>query len=98
MSKLTVVAKIVAKKDFRDSVKNEMLSLIEPTRKEDGCIEYRLHQDDEDPAVFVFYETWENRACLDKHMNTDHYKNYVKVVGSMIEEKVVHKMSRIEQG
>jgi len=93
--KLTVVAKIVAKKESVESVKNEMLKLIEPTRKEQGCIEYNLHQDNEDPAVLVFYETWENRACLDKHMSTDHYKNYVSAVGGLIDEKVVHKMTRI---
>jgi len=93
--KLNVVAKIVAKKESIESVKNEMLKLIEPTRKEQGCIEYNLHQDNEEPAVFVFYETWESRACLDNHMSTDHYKNYVSTVGGLIDEKVVHKMTRI---
>ena len=90
-----MVAKIVAKKESIESVKNEMLKLIEPTRKEQGCIEYNLHQDNEEPAVFVFYETWESRACLDNHMSTDHYKNYVSTVGGLIDEKVVHKMTRI---
>lgn len=96
MSKLTVVAKVVAKTDFVETVKMELLRLIAPTRKEDGCIEYNLHQDNEDPAVFVFYETWESLACLENHMNSEHFKIYVNVVGSMIEEKVVHKMTRIE--
>jgi len=96
MSKLTVVAKIVAKRESVESVKSELLKLIMPTRKEEGCLEYNLHQDNEDPAVFVFYETWESLACLEKHMNSEHFKNYVNAVGSMIEEKVVHKMTRIE--
>ena len=96
MSKLTVVAKIVAKKDSIKTVKTELLKLIEPTRKEAGCIEYNLHQDNDNPAFFVFYETWENFACLEKHMNSDHFKSYVNVAGSMIEDKIVHKMTRIE--
>lgn len=96
MSKLTVVAKVVAKRECLESVKNELLKLITPTRKENGCIEYNLHQDNEEPAVFIFYETWENLASLESHMNTDHFKNYVNAVGSMLEEKVVHKMTRIE--
>lgn len=95
MPKLTVVAKVVAKKDSVEYVKNEMLKLIEPTRKEDGCIGYNLHQDNEDPAVFVFYETWESLACLDKHMNTDCFKNFVNAVGSLVEEMAVHKMTRL---
>ena len=96
MPNLTVVAKITAKKDSVDNVKSELLKLITPTRKENGCIEYNLHQDNDDPAVFVFYETWESLACLENHTNTDHFKNYVSAVGSLIEEKVVQKMARIE--
>lgn len=95
MSTVTVVAKVTAKKDAVDTVKSELLKLIEPTRKESGCIGYTLHQDNEDPALFVFYETWESLACLERHMNSEHFKEYVKVVGSLIEDKVVHKMTRI---
>ena len=95
MSKLSVVAKIVAKNEAVDIVKSELMKLIEPTRKEDGCIEYKLHQDNEAPALFIFYETWESAACLEKHMNTDHFKNFVTVVGSLVEEIVIHKMTKI---
>lgn len=95
MSKLTIVAKVVAKKEFVEIVKSELLKLVPPTRKEAGCIEYNLHQDDEDPAVFVFYETWDGLASLENHMNSDHFKNYINAVGDLIAEKVVHKMTRI---
>lgn len=95
MSTITVVARLVAKKDSIDAVKSELLKLIEPTRKEQGCIEYRLHQDNADPAVFVFYENWESAISLEKHTVTDHYKAYVSAVDGLIEEKTVHKMTRI---
>ena len=96
MSKFTVVAKVTAKKGSVESVRSELLKLIEPTRRENGCLGYNLHQDNEDPAVFIFYETWESLACLDNHMNTDHFKNYVSAVGDLIEAKSVHKMTRIK--
>ncbi len=96
MSVLTVVAKVVAKKGFVDSVKSELLKLVAPTRNEEGCIEYRLHQDNDDPVVFIFYENWKSEACLGKHMNSDHFKSYVTAIDGMIEEKAVHKMTRIE--
>ncbi|MDD2271717.1 MAG: putative quinol monooxygenase [Desulfuromonadaceae bacterium] len=95
MSKITVVAKIVAKKDAVETVKSELLKLVPLTREEAGCIEYKLHQDNEEPAVFVFYETWESLVCLENHMNSDHFKNYVNAVGSLIEEKIVHKMTQL---
>jgi len=95
VSKITVVAKVVAKKVAVGAVKTELLKLIVPTRKESGCIEYRLHQDNQDPAVFIFYENWEDAASLEKHINTDHYKAYVRAVSEMIDEKVVNKMTMI---
>lgn len=96
MSLLTIVAKLVAKKESVESVKSELLKLIAPTRNEDGCIDYRLHQDNVDPAIFVFYENWESAACLEKHMKSDHYKAYVRALDGLIEEKVVHKMTLVE--
>ena len=96
MTTLTVVAKIVAKNDSIESVKSEMLKLIDPTRNEDGCIEYNLHQDNENPAVFIFFETWKSIACLESHMNTDHFKSFVTAVGNVVEEIVLNKMTRIE--
>lgn len=95
MAIVTVVAKVVARTDAIDVVKTELLKMIEPTRKENGCIEYRLHQDNTDPATFIFYENWESMACLERHMDSVHFKNYVAAVGNLIADKVVHKMTCI---
>jgi quinol monooxygenase YgiN len=92
---ITVVAKVVAQKAAVEAVKIELLKLILPTRNESGCIEYRLHLDNQDPAVFFFYEIWDDDVSLAKHINTDHYKAYVKAVDGMIENKIINKMTRI---
>src|SRR5690349_19751996 len=96
MPKVTVIAQVVSKQDSVEAVKAELLKLLVPTRNEDGCIEYKLHQDNQDPALFIFYETWESATCLERHMNTDHFKRYIKAVDGMIEDKTVHIMTRIE--
>jgi quinol monooxygenase YgiN len=98
MSTVTVVAKVVAKRESVESVRGELLRLIAPTRSEEGCIEYRLHQDSADPAVFIFFENWESEACLARHIESDHYKNYVSAVDDILAEKIVNKLTRIEQG
>jgi quinol monooxygenase YgiN len=43
-------------------------SLIETTRKEEGCIQYDLHVGANDPAAFAFYERWSSQAALDAHL------------------------------
>lgn len=95
MPPVTVVAKVVARKDAVDRVMPELLKLVPPTRQESGCIGYTLHQDDNEPAVFIFYETWESAAALEKHMDSDHFKAYIAAVDGMIEDKAVHIMTRI---
>ena len=93
MAAITVVAKLVAKKDAVEAVKAEVLKLVAPTRQEQGCIEYRLHQDNDDPSVFIFYENWENLSCLERHLQSAHYNSYVTAVADLLTEKVVHKMT-----
>ena len=95
MTTVTIVAKVTAKSDQIETVKTELLKMITPTRQEEGCIEYRLHQDNDNSAVFLFYENWQNRICLEQHMNSPHFKAYVAAVGDLIAEKVVHKMTEL---
>jgi quinol monooxygenase YgiN len=93
--KVTVVAKIVAKKESVEDLQRELLKIIEPTRKEDGCIDYNLHQDNDNPAVFIFYENWKSAEALEAHMNTAHFKGLVAAVGGITEEMVVHKLTQL---
>ena len=95
MSIVTVIAKLTVKEDAIETVKEELLKLVTPTRAEDGCLEYRLQQDINNPAVFIFYENWENMACLERHLNSSHYKSYVVAVGDLLADKSVHKMTEI---
>jgi quinol monooxygenase YgiN len=96
MSQLTIVAKLVAKKESVGSVRSELLKMIAPTRSESGCIEYNLHQDNDDPAVFILYENWESVAGFETHKSTEHYKAYVRALDGLLEEKVVNKMTLVE--
>ena len=92
---VTVVAKLIANRDSVEAVKSELIKMIEPTRQEDGCIAYRLHQDNDDPSVFVFYETWQDHTCLVQHTQSRHYQAFVAVVGNLMSDKTVHKMTEI---
>jgi quinol monooxygenase YgiN len=92
---VTVVAKLIVHEAALETVKTELLKMIEPTRLEEGCIEYRLHQDNDDPKVFIFFEIWENLSCLERHMATTHFSSYIAAVEGMIAEKTIHKMTRI---
>jgi len=95
MSRLTIVAKIVAKAEKIEFVKAELLKLIPITRAEKGCINYDLHQDNENPNLFLFHENWENRELWQIHMNNTHLAEYMKATDGAIEEFVLNEMTVI---
>jgi len=71
---LRVIAKIKARPGKTDELLSVLSSLVEPTRKEPGCISYRLLQENEDPTVFVFVEEWQSSSALESHFATKHFK------------------------
>jgi len=44
MQRVTVVARIKAKRKYADRAKQELAGLIAPTRCEQGCLTYDLYQ------------------------------------------------------
>ena len=95
MAKLTIVAHIRAKSNQIDLVKAELLKLIDITRAEAGCINYDLHQDNDNPAHFLFYENWESRELWQTHMNNKHLKDYMTATDGAVEDFTLHEMSQI---
>ncbi|MCU0515755.1 MAG: antibiotic biosynthesis monooxygenase [Oscillatoria sp. Prado101] len=67
-----VVARVVALPEKLEEVKAVVTGLVEPTRKEAGCISYELLQNQDDPTDFTFVEEWESRELLDAHLNSPH--------------------------
>jgi quinol monooxygenase YgiN len=65
---LTVTASVKAKPGKEAEVLKTLLSLVEPSRKDPGCINYDLHRAQDDPASFLFHENWLTREHLDRHL------------------------------
>lgn len=95
MAKLTIVARITAKTEKIDLVKAELLKLIDITRAEKGCINYDLHQDNENPAHFLFYENWDSRELWQDHMGNQHLKDYMAATEGAVEDFVLYEMTPI---
>ena len=95
MATLTIVANIKAKADKVELVKAERLKLIDITRAEEGCINYDLYQDNENPTHFLFYENCESRELWQTHMGNKHLAEYVAATEGAVEEFTVNEMTQI---
>lgn len=85
-NKLTVVAQIRAKDGMEDTVKEELMALVGPTRSEKGCIKYELHQSVENKSLFMFYEQWANKKDLDEHIRMPYMKAHVQKARDLFAE------------
>lgn len=86
--KLTVVARIKAKPGKQAQVRAELRKLLAPTRAEDGCINYDLHQALDSDAEFLFHENWTSKEGLDKHLATPHVQGFLGQADELLAEPV----------
>ena len=94
MTELTHIAKTVAKKEFAEKVRAEMAKLVEPSRRESGCLEYVMHRSVSDAAVIVFVERWESGDHLEAHTRTDHFKACMAAIEGMTAEVELQELVR----
>ncbi len=87
-TRISVVARLRAKPGMEDQVKQELMGLVAPSRSDNGCINYDLHQSVEDPCLFVFYENWESKADLDAHLGMPHVQAVLGKADQLLAEPV----------
>ncbi len=73
---LIVSARMIAQNGKEDAARTALQSLLAPTRVEDGCIQYDMHESTDTPGTFFFFEIWESKAHLDAHLNTPHLQSF----------------------
>lgn len=69
---LTNLAFFRAKQGQTKSLGKALTDLVDPSRQEDGCISYDVHQSLQDADSWFVYENWRTTADLDAHMQKPH--------------------------
>jgi quinol monooxygenase YgiN len=94
---LTVIAYMRAKPGQEDRLRTALHSLVEPTSKEEGYVNYDLHESVEQPGTFFFYENWESGEHLDAHLQTPHLVEFANGMGELLDEQglTINRLRRI---
>ncbi len=72
MANIRAVAHIRARADKVEEMRAVLTALLEPTRREDGCVSYILTQNLDDPTDFTFIEEWKSREAIQAHLGSEH--------------------------
>ncbi len=79
-----VVAHMETTAEKADKLVEICLGLIDPSRKDYGCIQYDLFQNEENPGKVTFIEQWESKKALDDHLNTPHLIEGLQKIGELV--------------
>ena len=79
---VTVIAHMRAKRGKEQDLRDALEALIEPTRQEEGYVNYDLHQGIEDSRLFYLYENWESVDTHETRMQAPHLEDF----GSRVDE------------
>ena len=86
--KVTVVARIKAKEGREEKVRETLMSLVELTCSEPGCVNYRLHRGATNKGLFMFYENWSSRKALDEHLAMPYVKAFMDKAKDILAEPI----------
>jgi quinol monooxygenase YgiN len=84
---LTVIIK--SKSKHREEVKTILKNLVANSRKETACLQYDLHQNIDDPNVFIFHEIWKDKEGLGLHNEQSYIKEFRQAAELFLEDKPI---------
>lgn len=82
---LAVVAVFRARPGKDEELGRQLLSLVAPTREEEGSRFYQICQSRHDRAEWVVLENWRDRAAFDFHMATPYISAFMQQVPQLCE-------------
>lgn len=63
-------------------------NLVEETLKEEGCIEYGVYQELENPEALTMLEEWKDESSLDEHLKSNHFREIFLCFQSALKKKL----------
>ena len=82
---LAVVAVFRARAGKDEELGRQLLSLVTPTRQEEGSRFYQICQSRNDSAEWLVLENWRDRDAFDFHMSTPYISAFMQQVSQLCE-------------
>ncbi|MFC4778290.1 putative quinol monooxygenase [Paenibacillus sp. GCM10023252] len=95
MENIVITAILKAKPGHEAELYEAMKRVVPFSQSEQGCITYKLHQSADDPAVYVFYEIWQDEQSLQKHLASDHYRAYREQADQLAASREVYRLRMV---
>lgn len=92
---ITIIAQFNVKEDMTEQFIKSAIDLTRASRKERGCLSYRVLHERANHSRFTFIEEWLNDAATEQHNNSAHFKLFLKNTENMLNEEI--KITQLEK-
>lgn len=97
MSDFYILAVLYAYPGREQELREDLIALVEPSRKDEGNLSYELFAQQDDPRRFVFVEHWASPEAQIKHHTLSNHIQYFHANGinSVERAELFYKLNRI---
>ena len=82
-------ANISVRPENRKELCLTVASLLNPIRREPGCVDYRFYSEAGDENSFLLMGEWENREALNQHLESKHFAVLLGSIGLLAKVSTV---------
>ncbi|MDR6942480.1 putative quinol monooxygenase [Mucilaginibacter pocheonensis] len=84
-----LTAIIKSKQGYADALKPFLQELVNQSKKEAACLQYDLHQVEDNPEIYIFHEEWQDAAGLQLHNSQPHIQSFLAVSAELREGDII---------
>ena len=74
--------------DKASAFRVELLRVIEPTRREAGCLSIHAFESIREPATFAIHSEWVDEAAFDRHSQLPHTVRFLEAAEKLLTHPV----------
>jgi len=93
---VTFIVRLKFAQDDRPQVAEHLRNLATASRTEPGCVSYIPHTVEDDPDTVLIYEQYKDRAALEFHRGTEHFKQFaIGGIYQLMRERIVENLTAL---
>jgi quinol monooxygenase YgiN len=98
---MIVVAKLKARSGDESKMADALQAMVAKVEKEEGTLIYTLHQAQNDPTQFLFYEKYTDAQAFKAHSSTPYFKELFGLLGPLLdgapEVEMYNELARLQK-
>lgn len=73
---VSIIAYVYGKRESAAELKKALVELGRKTKQEKGNLQFLMHEREDDPTTFIFYETYQSEEAFKAHLESGHSRAF----------------------